>query len=268
MFQPNGIVTFTTDFGRDDAYVGAMYGVVLSTASSLRIADISHGVPPQDVLRGAVIMRGACTYFPAGTVHVGVVDPGVGTLRAEIVVLAGGHAFVGPDNGLFELAIRRLGGAKKAWRIDVQRLLGKPASNTFHGRDVFTPIGASIAAGLMPPDSVGTPIEPTRLDVPAPRRDESTVEGQVLYADRFGNLVTNIDQRLLASLGPAPRLRVWVPGADELRVATTYAAVNRGELLALVGSEGALEVAVREGSAAGRLAASSGDPVRVTCVSA
>ncbi len=264
-FAPAGIVTLTTDFGNRDGYVGAMKGVVLGLGAGLSLVDIAHEVEPQSVAHGAVVLRAACPRFPRGTVHVGVVDPGVGTKRAGIVVLAGGHAFVGPDNGLFTLAAAALGEPIEARRIDVtgalRGIVADVPSSTFHGRDVFAPVGAALAAGTIDAGEIGPIHEPTALPTAPPRAIDGGLEGTVTYVDRFGNAVTNLSAGELAA-GGLQRAHVEVSGRT-VAIVATYGEAEPGGVCALVGSEGFLEIAVRDGSARDRLGLTHGATVRV-----
>ena len=264
-FAPNGLLTLTTDFGMADGYVGAMKGAALSVAPALRLCDLAHGLPPQDVARAAATARAACPRFPAGTTHLVVVDPGVGTSRAAIVVLAGGHAFVGPDNGVLHPVAVALGGAVAARRIEAHRYVAPAPSATFHGRDVFAPTAAALASALLTFAAVGPPWAMRDLAAPRPRPEGEGLRGQIVTADRFGNLVSNISLEDLRALASPSRLRVVV-GALDLPIVGTYGDVVAGAPLALVGSDGLLEIAVREGSALVSLALGPGSPVLV-CVS-
>jgi len=265
-FVPNGIVTLTTDFGTSDGYVGAMKGVVLRHAPGLALLDIAHGIEPQNVSHGAAVLRAACPEFPAGTVHLCVVDPGVGTARAPMVVLAGGHAFVGPDNGLTALASAALGGVVEARRIDatgaLASVLPRVPSNTFHGRDVFAPTAAALASGHVAPADVGPPLDPTPLPQEPPVREADAVRGHVAYVDRFGNAVTNVSAEDLSSLDPDGRSAEAAGRSIDL--VATYGDVEEGRPCALVGSEGFLEIAIRAGNAAASLGLTTGSPVRIT----
>lgn len=261
-FCPTGLVTLVSDFGVRDGYVGAMKGVMLSIAGDLRLCDVAHGVPPQSVVAGAMAMHDAAPWFAPGTTHLAVVDPGVGTARAAIVGLAGGHAFVGPDNGLFSLVWQELGGLDAAYRVDEHPFLLAKRSVTFHGRDVFAPTAAAIAAGLLEPADVGPPIEPVRLVLPMVSITPDRIRGEVLYCDRFGNAVTNVDGELVEQLGRPARVRL--PTGRVVKLVRTYGDVAPGAPIALVGSTGRLEVAVREGSAASLLGLQAGMSVELT----
>lgn len=270
-FTPNGIVTLTTDFGTHDAYVGAMKGVILSIAPRLAIHDVAHQIEPQSIEHGATVLRGACPWFPSGTVHVAVVDPGVGTERAPVVILAGGHALVGPDNGLFGPVIDRLGGLDAAFRIErhggLARHLPRQTSTTFHGRDLFSPVAAVLGAGLLPPSAVGRTHALVQLPGTEPARVPGAIEGLVAYHDHFGNAISNVAVHHLASLGPAPYV-VRLPGDAVVRLRDTYGDAAPGEVLAVIGSEGFVEIAVRDGSARARLALDAGTRIRVECAPA
>lgn len=252
------IVTFTTDFGLADGWVAAMKGVVLGLAPDAVLVDISHAVPPQDIRTGAFVLGTAYGAFPPGTIHVAVVDPGVGTERRPLAIEADGHRFVGPDNGLFTLPLRR---AADAGEQAVVVVLDRPAyhrpgvSPTFHGRDVFAPVAGHLAAGARLAE-VGSPaggVAPVLLRMAAAGR-----RGEILHVDRFGNLVT--------SLGPPTgsgvvRLPGAGPAGAALPLVRTFSDVPPGEAAVLVGSAGFVEVVVNQGSAAARFNARRGDPV-------
>lgn len=257
----SAIVTLTTDFGLKDPYAGAMKGAMLGVAPALAIVDITHLVAPGAVLEGAFILGEACGYFPRGTVHVGVVDPGVGGKRKAILVEAGEYIFVGPDNGLVSLAVRRLG-MKRAFEITDERFFLPEVSSTFHGRDIFGPVAARVAAGASP-GSFGPELGSIEsLQVPVPALEGGGLSGEVIYVDSFGNLVTNIRKEELARFGVAP-VDVLIGDKRIHGVKKTYAMADKGAPLALIGSSGLLEVAVSSGSAARALRAGVGEKVKV-----
>ncbi len=255
------IVTFTTDFGATDGYVGALKGVVLSLAPQATLVDIAHGVPARDVAAGAVALAQAAPMFPAGTIHVAVVDPGVGGARADLVVAAGGSYFIGPDNGVLSLAAR---GPREIHRIEAPGFRREPVSPTFHGRDVFAPAAGRLAAGASPSDA--GPEQETMIELGAPplHRRDGVVEGEVIHVDGFGNLITSLPADVVQRL--APEATVEVEGAEgrfEPMLGRTFSDVEPGALIAYVGSGGQLEIARRDGSAARRLGAERGTIVRV-----
>jgi S-adenosylmethionine hydrolase len=239
------IVALLTDFGLADPWVGIMKGVIAGIAPEARMIDVTHGVPAQDVRAAALHLDAAWRYFPVGTAFLCVVDPGVGSARRPVVVRAADRLFVGPDNGLFGL----LPGAEA-------RLLEAPwglpdPSRTFQGRDLFAPAAARLCAGARFEDVGRSLGAPTPIDLPLP----DGTRGQVLLVDRFGNLITNL---------PGRDVGVVRIGGQSAPVAHTYASVERGALVAVTGSTGRLEVSVREGSAAERLALGVGARVEWT----
>jgi S-adenosylmethionine hydrolase len=251
-------VTFTTDFGFSDGYVGAMKGVVLSMAPEARLVDITHGIAPQDVAGGAIALAQAASLFPRGTIHIAVVDPGVGGARADVVVDSAGSFFIGPDNGVLTLAAPT---PRQVFRIDAAAFRREPVSPTFHGRDVFAPTAGRLAAGL-PIASAGPRLDAlVELDQPLVRRVGDRVEGAVTHVDAFGNLLTSVG----ADLVPADA-QVEVNGrAGTFRptLGKTFADVAPGSLVAYIGSSGRLEIGLRDGSAAEMTGAARGGAVRL-----
>ena len=231
------IITLLTDFGTSDSYVAEIKGVLLSRAPTATVVDVSHDVPAGDVRAGRYILSRVWPRFPAGTVHLAVVDPGVGTARRALAAQAGGHSFVGPDNGL-------LSGLPEDARFVTLPVL-RDASPTFHGRDVFAPAAARLAAGARL-DEIGTPVaDVVRLAGAAPRVAESAVLGEVVYTDRFGNLISNIPKDLIR-MGAAITVGETTIGP----VRRTFGDVAVGMLVAYIGSGGTVEIGVRQGSAA------------------
>lgn len=256
----NRIVTLTTDFGLKDPYAGAMKGAMLSAAPGITIVDITHLVSPGNILEGAFILNEACRYFPRGAVHVGVVDPGVGGQRKPILVETPDYLFVGPDNGLLSLAARSLG-MKRAVELTDERFFLPEVSSTFHGRDIFGPVAASLASGASV-EQFGRELGRIEaLDIPGTSTADGVIEGEVIYVDSFGNLITNVTKEELASLGGPPE--ALIGGATLDGVKKTYETAKKGELLALVGSSGHLEVAVNSGSATGALKSGVGEKIKV-----
>lgn len=251
-FSPARVVTLLTDFGLEDPFVGVMHGVVLARAREVRVVDLCHAIEPQRVAEAAFWVERCHAWFPPGTVHVVVVDPGVGSARVVLVVEHEGHLFVGPDNGV----LGALAARGRAWEVGTAKLGGPPPSRTFHGRDLFAPLAAELAVGRLAPDDVGHPapaFAPSPLRAPA--RTPEGWAGEVVTIDRFGNLITNLRGEHLAGVARARH------SGRVLRIVGTYAEAEPGEAVALLGSFDAVEVAVREGDAARSLGGRRGDPV-------
>jgi len=261
----SGIVTLTTDFGRG-AYVGAMKGAILSVDPELTIVDLDHDVRPHDVRHGAFVLYSAVPYYPFA-VHVGVVDPGVGTKRRAIVCVCEGALLVGPDNGLMIPAAGRLG--LKEVREITNRKLGRPdLSDTFHGRDLFAPVAAHLLCGTKVKD-VGPVIRDfVDLDFGVPKKRKGGYEGVVITHDRFGNIVTNIPRSLVErEWSFTDRLAVTIGGYEmTVPFVRTYGVVAPGDFLATLSSSGFLEISRRESNAASQLEATPGMVVTVTKV--
>jgi S-adenosyl-L-methionine hydrolase (adenosine-forming) len=251
------LIALLTDFGTRDAYVGVMKGVILGIAPTARLVDLSHEVPPQDVRTGAFQLLTSYRYFPKGTVFLSVVDPGVGSSRRALAVRIGDHYFVCPDNGLLTPLLAREPVLEAVAIESPQHRLAQ-VSATFHGRDLFAPAAAYLAEELAI-EALGPSVAPenlVRLDWPEPRQHEGTWQAEVVYADRFGNLVTNLPA---AALEGSWHAKV---GPSEIGpVRRTYADVALGMPLAYVGSSGFLELAIRGGSALERLKAGVGAQV-------
>src|SRR3989441_1234757 len=248
--KPSGIVTLLTDFGLDDAYVGAMKGASLTMHPKTTIIALSHGVRPFAVLQGAFLPDSAWRSFPVGSVHVAVVDPGVGTDRKAIAFKAADHFFVGPDNGLFTFLTEP---------ISETVVLATPpeAAPTFHGRDVFAPVAARLAAGTALAE-LGSPRqqEPRRLPDAWASKVGEAWRAQGLGWDPFGHVITNLPIRALA--------RIKVINGVPVRTVETYEDAQPNELVALVGSSGRIEFALRQGSAATRLHTAPGETLLIT----
>jgi len=255
------LVTLTTDFGTTDPFVGIMKGVLATRAPGVRVIDVTHGIPPQDVRAGALVLRQSAPWFPAGTIHVAVVDPGVGGERRPICVATTRACYVGPDNGVLSLAAATQGISGVFELTDPQFQLS-PRSDTFHGRDVFAPVAAALATGTAP-EQLGPPVKDmTALAFPEARRMDGVVRGEVVYVDHFGNLVTNVSRKDLDGFSGAT-LSVTIRATHVRGVATSYSSAQPGQMVAVVNSWEFLEVAVRDGSARERLRAGVGEPVIV-----
>jgi S-adenosylmethionine hydrolase len=249
------VITLTSDFGLRDPWVGTMKGVILGLLGEAQLVDLSHEVAPHDVLEGALVLEAAVPFFPAGTVHLAVVDPGVGGTRRPLAVEADDQWFVGPDNGLFTPFL--LAPGWRAWELRSASYRRPDPSPTFHGRDVFAPAAAHLARGVAPARFGPAVSDPVRLPWPAARIGPGGMEGEVVHVDRFGNLVT--------SIRPEPSVAGGLVeiGGREAGLVGAYAEIPPGDLAGLIGSSGRLEVAAREGSAAARLGIGRGAPVRL-----
>jgi S-adenosylmethionine hydrolase len=264
--ERSGIVTLLTDFGERDAYVGAMKGVILGICPDARIVDISHRVARHRVRQGAFLLVQAAPYFPEGTIHVAVIDPGVGTARRRRAIQGRRAVYVGPDNGVLHVAAAAEG-IVRAVEITAPRFLRRDAGTTFDGRDVFAPTAAHLARGIRL-EALGPPIEVvTRLHRAEAQVRRGTIRGEVLHIDAFGNVITNIPRALLVNAALNPPMRVHVTLGDRsapLRFCRGYGEVAVHAPLVVVGSSGYLEVAVNQGSAAVRFEAAVAQPVEVT----
>ena len=259
-------LTFTSDYGLEDEFVGVCHGVIKRAAPDVEILNISHAIPPQDLRAGAQVLAQAVTFMPPA-VHLAIVDPGVGTRRRAVVIgTKQGPPLVGPDNGLLSLAAEALGGAHQAHEISREDLFLKPTSRTFAGRDIFAPVAAKLALG-MPPEEVGPPIpidELVQIDLPSSRVDDDHVHGQIVQADHFGNLQLNVSREEVESLGImlGDPIELRVGGkAHAVRFCQTFAEVPVGKLAVLEDSHRRIAIAVNQGSASKRLEAHRGDPV-------
>lgn len=252
------IITLTTDFGLADGYVGTMKGVILGLCPAARLVDLSHEIAGQNVAQAAFVLSRAATYFPAGAIHLAVVDPGVGGGRRPLLVQTPRAFFVGPDNGLFTFALDEPG--SQPWELNRPEYWLPRVSRTFHGRDIFAAVAGHLARGILP-EQMGRPISnPVRLPLALPvRHADGRINGQVVHADRFGNLITDVPADWVA----AGRWRVEVASREINGLSATYADAAPGALLALVSSGGTVEIAVREGSAADRLGAGVGAAVNL-----
>ena len=258
----SGVITLTTDFGLRDPFVGVLKARLLSVFPAARIVDLTHAMLAHWPAEAAFWLLHSYRYFPPGTVHVAVVDPGVGTDRSIVIVESDGHVLLAPDNGLLAPIVTR-DTAAQCWRLDMARLasfgISKPSA-TFHGRDIVAPLAAQLAAGRITPSQLG----PRLLElVPAwledPRHSAEGVHGQVVTIDHFGNLLTNIEAELLVPMR-APHVYL---GQQILPLRRTYGDVQPGQYLALINSFGVLEVARAEGSASESLGISRAAPVVV-----
>ena len=258
-------VTFTTDFGASDHYVGTMKGVVYNINPSARVVDISHEVESYDLLGGALTIAQACGYFPADTIHVVVVDPGVGSSRRPILACTERYFFVAPDNGVLSLALER--GHKVSVRhVTAENYFLHPVSRTFHGRDIFAAVAGWLSTGLEPSDFGQEISDYVRFSLPAVKATANAIQGVVLKVDKFGNVITNItpqDVPQLFATSPPP-FRIAVGKREITSMRNSYAEGAPGEVFGILGSMGFLEVATNRGSAAQALDAAKGTEVVVS----
>jgi len=256
---PNGIISLTTDFGADDPYVGIMKAVIVGCFPNVRIIDLTHQVPAYQPDIAGLFLGLSCRWFPFGTVHLAVVDPAVGTDRDIILLVADAHWFLAPDNGLADEIGRHVTILARR-RVDTSRPATTRVSSTFHGRDIFAPLAASLAADEIRPEDVG-PVVPELApsSLQKPRRCGTRVEGEILLADHFGNLLTNIPGALLGHREAA----AVQCGGHSFRVVRTYGNTTGQEPVALINSFDLLELACPRGDAARILGLTPGEPVTV-----
>lgn len=258
------VITLLTDFGIRDGYPGVMKGVIWKIAPEVQIADISHTIKPQNILHGALALARVTPFFPAGTIHVAVVDPGVGTNRRPIGLHLGDHYFIGPDNGLFTLVLERAEAGHEntlVVHLDQPQYWLPEISHVFHGRDIFAPSAAHLAIGV-PLEKLGTHItDPVRLPIPHPEPiTGGGLRGQILEIDTFGNLSTNISENDLLPLG---QVYVMAGGKRIEGMVKTFGDRPAGSLIALIGTSHDLVISVVNGDAAHTLNAALGDTVEV-----
>ena len=261
----NPIITLTTDFGTNDHFIGTMKGVILSIEPDAQIIDICHSVQAFDVLDGALTISQAYSYFPTGTIHMVVVDPGVGTARRPLVVSSERHHFVAPDNGVLSLIYQR------EPRLSARHVTGEhyflqPVSNTFHARDIFSPVAAYLAKGVDPEKFGEAVTDFVRFSAPKPKPvNESTLRGVVLKVDRFGNLITNItpqDAPMLFKENPGS-FKIVIGQREIREIKDAYAQGAPGEVFGIMGSMGYLEIAANRGAAAQLLGVGKGTDVNI-----
>ena len=255
------IVTFTSDFGVREYYVGAVKGAILSVCESARIVDISHQISPHELCEAAFTLASACPYYPPGSIHLAVVDPGVGSRRRSLAVATERDFFVGPDNGIFTLILEQQR-VRQVVSLENERFFHTPVAPTFHGRDVFGPVAGWLARGTALLE-LGPSIDDwVRLDFPAPERSGQRLLGKVLQVDRFGNVITCFRPSDLEGLAGGDGEPLFRLGNQRVtRVCRFYSEARPGELFALIGSSGYYELALAQDSAATRLGARPGTEV-------
>lgn len=262
------VITLLTDFGTHDAYVAIMKGVILKINPRVTIVDITHWIDSQDVRQAAYAIAGSYRYFPSETVHVVVVDPGVGSRRAVVALRLEGQTFLAPDNGVLSPFLEKEP-IEKIVRVENTDYFLKPVSRTFHGRDIFAPVGAHLSLGL-PLERLGAPVESdalVRLDLVQPRLEkDGRLSGTVIDVDRFGNLITNIDWPFVNHHFPAADhngLRLAIGQHNLNCLFPTYDSVKPGTPLVLIGSRGFFEISVNQGNAARFFAARTGTSITI-----
>jgi S-adenosylmethionine hydrolase len=257
------LITLTTDFGLGSPYVAQMKGVILSICREVDLIDLTHAIAPQGVREGAVVLADTTPRFPPGTIHVAVIDPGVGTTRRLVYAEIGGQRYLAPDNGLLTLLTRQ--SLPKRLIVLENRAYWLPqTSHTFHGRDILAPVAAHLARGVDAAD-LGPQVETLiTLDWARPIKTGTDIRGEVLYVDSFGNLITNISRDEVATLGDLARVAVECGGRTIFGLVATYGTAMTGETIALFDSQGRLEIAVVGGSAARQLGVQAGAVVQVS----
>lgn len=257
------LVTLTTDFGPGSHYVAAMKGAILSVNPLANIVDLTHGIRPQDVRHAAVVLEDVTDRFPADTLHVVVVDPGVGTDRALVYARIGRQHYLCPDNGLLSRLARRTPPAKVI-KLDRPEFWLQPVSNTFHGRDILAPAAAHLSLGTIP-ERLGSPLKRlVDLDWPEVRLAPNRIEGSVILVDSFGNLITDITQKMLTGKVTDKRAHLVCGIRESWGIQRTYADMPPGSFIALIGSSSRLELAIVDGSAAARFNIKPGTKVTIT----
>lgn len=256
------VITLATDFGADSPYVASMKGVILAINPQVTIVDVTHSIPPQQVRQGAIVLAEVCPRFPADTIHVAVVDPGVGTDRRLVYARIAGQQFLAPDNGLLSRLTRREA-ATRLISLSEPAFWLKEVSDTFHGRDILAPVAARISLGV-DPELLGTKLSRlVELDWPEPKLELRRLVGEVESIDSFGNLISNISRADLGRVAQNQPLKVSCGACQAISIVRTYAGQGPGSVVALVGSGGRLEVAVVEGNAARELNVRVGGPVAI-----
>ena len=259
------VITLSTDFGLTDPYVGIMKGVILGINPEVRMVDLTHALSHHRLLETAFVLNTAYSYFPKGTIHVVVVDPGVGGERRLIGIKEKDTIWIGPDNGLFTLVLKEQPKAKII-QLTNRAFFLKKISSTFHGRDLLAPVAAHLSLG-MHLEEMGPPVyDPVLLFVPAPEIKRNKIIGQVLWADHFGNLITNISRKVLLPFLSGPSLKIIIESHTITELSQTYSQGRPGPLMALIGSSGYLEIACNLSSAAQKVGYQAGRELKVTVV--
>ncbi len=259
------VITLLTDFGTRDPYVASMKGVILGINPEAKIVDITHQIPPQDILEAAYTLFASYKYFPKGTIHIIVVDPGVGSRRRIIALKTEDYIFIAPDNGVLSLVLQKEKvKVKEIIEITNKKYFLKPVSDTFHGRDIFSPVAAHLSKGV-PLRNFGKRIEKIKeLKITTSEMKKGKLIGRIIHIDRFGNLVTNIDREIPSKLKiKNEKVKIEIGKRKIVGIKRSYVSVKRGELLALFGSSGFLEISVNLGNASKVLGVKRGEKIEV-----
>jgi S-adenosylmethionine hydrolase len=255
------VITLTTDYGTNDWFVGTLRGVIAWINSQANVVDITHQIAAGDVRAGAFALMASYRFFPYQTIHIAVIDPGVGGSRAALLVQTSEYYFVGPDNGVLSWALRQEK-IQAIHRLENEKFFLKPVSQTFHGRDIFAPVAAHLSKGTSL-DRFGPQQEGlVRLPWPEVKRARREAQGEILYVDRFGNAITNLHEELLAGF-ERKRCRIAVRGKPVAAIHRSYEAAGPGKLAGIVSSSGFLELAINGASAARKFRLKVGDPITV-----
>lgn len=256
------IITLITDFGLKDGYVGAMKGVIFRINPEARIVDITHEVEVHNVFDAAFVLAAVYRFFPRGSVHLVIVDPGVGSNRRPILIETEEYYFVGPDNGVFTF-VSEFSEIKRIITISEPKYLLPRISDTFHGRDIFAPVAAYLTRGV-DPGEFGSPLKKyKKLRIPRPRKKGKEILGEIIQIDKFGNLVSNITEESIGELLLGKGYQIIVGGRKISRLSSSYSGVKKGRILAIFGSSGFLEISVNQGNASRALSLGKGDLISV-----
>ncbi len=258
---PLNIITLTTDFGTGDTYAGTMKGVILSINPQCRIVDLTHQISPQDIMGGCMSLSASYGFFPNGTIHLAVVDPGVGSNRRPILIETEKYFFVGPDNGIFSF-ILSASEVKNVFELTNNSFFLPQPCSTFHGRDIFAPVAAHLSKETLPACFGHSLTDPVIIKIPEPvLKNENMAEGAITHIDRFGNLITNFSRSFVRNTFSRESFHVEIRGVSFSKLLQNYACAEKDELFCLFGSSGFLEVSLKNGSAKKMLKAEKGDKI-------
>jgi S-adenosylmethionine hydrolase len=255
------IITLITDFGTEAGYLGAVKGVILKINPDVQIVDISHQVKPFDVWEGAFMLKNSYGFFPKGTIHMVVIDPGVGSSRQALLIISENYSFVGPDNGVFSFVYDEEKILKMMNISNTKYSIGK--SSTFHARDIFAPVAAYLSLGIKPEEFGPEAKECMKFKIPSPIVKNNLIQGEILWVDRFGNLITNLNYSQVKILKSKKEFKITIGKKIIRKISNSYSEGKGNEILALEGSSGYLEMAANQGSAENILKKKTGDKFEV-----